>query len=787
MSPADPSLSNYASPRPRSRAAALAAGAPALALLLALSAASAWLLTPGTFGQRLPGDDALGTPASGNHKASRDYVILDEEATRGARAAAAAAEPPVFDLDEGAAEEAAARVHQAFGLARAAAGSPGSPGPPGSPGSIDRALVEARLGARLSSEDFEVLAEARFAPALEEGLEALVGRGLGGKVVDDRRSLDGAAERGLVARLVREGVAQGERPVKDLALVRDLDEAREDVERAAAALALPPAQRAALGRVAAALTRPTMVFALAETAQRQRAASERVKPVVLHVKRGEKIVGDGEVIGPRHLLVFRGIRAQTSASEVALVRLGAAALVAALVFLLWRYGRRNVRGFHPTAKDAVLLAAAVLASAGLAAGGLALGDVLHDRFPRFAPETLFHLVPFAAGAMVIRSVLPAEVALLFALSSGAVVGLMAGNSLLLALHATLTSVMAAGLVARTRDRGGLARVGLGVGALGAFLVVATHLYMGRGLVEALAPAAAAALAGAVFLPVVAVGTLPIVEWAFGYLTDVKLLELANLNHPALKDLIVQAPGTYHHSVVVGSLCEAAAQAIGANPLLARVCAYYHDIGKIRHPLHFAENQRGENRHDALAPSMSALIVKRHVSDGLELARHWHLPPAVADAIPEHHGTRLVSFFWARARQRAAEDGETGGGAGALDPALFRYLGPKPRSRETALVMIGDACEASARAMAEPTPAGLRDLVGRRIQEIIADGQLEDCDLTLKDLTAIAAAMTRALEGVYHARPDYPARAQAGATAPAPEGPAPGVPLHLVTGAERRRP
>jgi hypothetical protein len=205
---------------------------------------------------------------------------------------------------------------------------------------------------------------------------------------------------------------------------------------------------------------------------------------------------------------------------------------------------------------------------------------------------------------------------------------------------------------------------------------------------------------------------------------------------------------------MGSLVEAGAQAIGANPLLARVCAYYHDVGKIRNPLHFAENLRGENKHDSLAPSMSALIVKRHVTDGLELARQWRLPKVVADAIAQHHGTRFVGYFWAKA-QRAAAEGN--GRAGTLDEALFRYPGPKPQAREAALVMIADACEASSRALDDPTGDALQALVAKRINEIFSEGQLDECELTLRDLNSIAAAMVRALEAIYHTRPEYPTR------------------------------
>jgi putative nucleotidyltransferase with HDIG domain len=239
---------------------------------------------------------------------------------------------------------------------------------------------------------------------------------------------------------------------------------------------------------------------------------------------------------------------------------------------------------------------------------------------------------------------------------------------------------------------------------------------------------------------------------FGYASDLKLLELANLNHPALKELIVQSPGTYHHSIILGSLVESAAEAIGANPLLARSCAYYHDIGKGRNPLYFGENQKGENRHDGLAPAMSAVIIKRHVTDGIEMARLYKLPKLVADAIPQHHGTRLVSYF----HYRAVKEQEGKASPQPIDESIYRYAGPKPQFREVALVMIADAVEAASRAMAEPSTANLQALVQRLINAIFSEGQLDECDLTLRDLNLIARSFVHTLEGIYHTRPAYPA-------------------------------
>ena len=760
----------------------LAGRAVALLLLSGVAAGSAWLLTPGSRVQRMPTHEALGTAAVGTIKAARDYEILDEEATRRRREEAAAAERPVYDHDDGALEEMTARVHGAFQLMREAeadwrartgtqprAGRGAAPGEPGELAQVYRSLRDAfvaRLQAAVRDEEFAALAQARFGEAAERDLTRLAARGLEGNVVEKLELLSAERGRGIAVRGLRAGSVQRERAIIDLSAVRDVAGARADVERAELPRGTAPRLRIALARVAAALVRPTLTLNEAETQRRRRDSAEHVKPIVIRLKRGEKIIGDGEQIEPRHLVIFRAIRAQTRERDLAGVRLGGGALVGLALLVLWRYARRNIHGFAPSRKDALLLAILLLGNTALASLGLAAGDALHDRFPGLGPEAFYYLVPFAAGAMLVRSVLSTEIALLFSMAGGAMVGLVAGHSVFFAAQAALTSVAASGRAGRPRDRSGLFRVGLRVGGLGALLAVATHLFTGRigvglpshaSLLEVGASAGAAFLSGALLLPVVVAGLLPLVELLFGYVTEMRLLELANLNHPALKELIVQAPGTYHHSIVMGTLVESAAHAIGANPVLAKVCAYYHDIGKCRNPLYFAENQRGESKHDALAPSMSALIVKRHVTDGLELAAHWRLPQPVVDAIAQHHGTRLVSFFWAKAQRAAGEEPTESGPPPGAEEGLYRYSGPRPQTREAALVMIADACEASARSLADPTPERIGALVQRRINEIFSEGQLDECELTLRDLNAIAGAVVRALEGLHHARPDYPAR------------------------------
>jgi hypothetical protein len=252
---------------------------------------------------------------------------------------------------------------------------------------------------------------------------------------------------------------------------------------------------------------------------------------------------------------------------------------------------------------------------------------------------------------------------------------------------------------------------------------------------------AAALAG---------GLLQLIEGPLGLVTAMKLIELSNPNQPLLRKLLIEAPGTYHHSIMVGNLAEAATEAVGGNSLLARVGAYYHDIGKSKRPYFFVDNQfGGENPHDKLSPSLSAIIISSHVRDGVELAKNQHLPEAIVQFVREHHGTTVMSYFY----QRALET-DTGDGVTEED---FRYEGPRPQAKETAIVMLADASEATCRTLKHPTPQVIEQTVRRLIKDRLQDGQLDESHLTLKDLDTIARTFTRVLTGVFHQRIEYPGK------------------------------
>ena len=215
-------------------------------------------------------------------------------------------------------------------------------------------------------------------------------------------------------------------------------------------------------------------------------------------------------------------------------------------------------------------------------------------------------------------------------------------------------------------------------------------------------------------------------------------------------MIVESPGTYHHSIIVASLVEAAAEAIGANPLLAKVSAYYHDIGKMNKPLYFIENlQSFKNKHDKLSPKMSSLVIISHVKDGCELAKKHNLGKTIIDIIRQHHGTSIVSFFY----EKAQKDRDPS--VRSIPETEFRYPGPKPQTKEAGLVLLGDVVEASSRTLSHPTPSRIKNLVQNRIKQIFMDGQLDECELTLNDLNRIAEVFTRTLSGIFHHRIDYP--------------------------------
>jgi putative nucleotidyltransferase with HDIG domain len=257
------------------------------------------------------------------------------------------------------------------------------------------------------------------------------------------------------------------------------------------------------------------------------------------------------------------------------------------------------------------------------------------------------------------------------------------------------------------------------------------------------------LGNSLITSVIVLGVLPLFEYLFRTVTNISLLELADFNQPLLQRMIMEAPGTYHHSLMVGNLSDAACRAVGANALLARIGAYYHDIGKIEKAEYFSENQTlQDSKHDHLSADMSKMVIMHHVREGVELAKKYKLNPRLIDFVQQHHGTALVYYFYRRALEAPQEDRQ-------VREEPFRYPGPKPSSKETAIVLLADSVEAATRALKDPEPAKIEQMVHKVVNNKFIDGQLDECDLTLKDLEKICEVFIHILSGIYHSRVSYP--------------------------------
>jgi len=749
----------------------------ALSLLALVAVSAAFLLTPSRFTPTIPADDALGTLFSGTLKANRDYDVLDPETTEEKREEAARSVWPVYDFDRSAAALLQRRIAEAFAGGRDALRLWKRANPSRAARAIskperklDADVLKFYLSQRdefwkalqavVDDEDYLELARTGFDPSVERAAERLAALAAAGFTVEERGLLAADRERGIIVRTVGDAPAP-EQAVRDIDRIRDLFRARADLERLAQVqLAdLPPRTARAVAMLVRRALRPNLAYDDAETRRRQDLKREQVKDVLLQVRKGEKIIGDGEQVTKTHLLIFHALRAAGRASEAEQVRWGGGLFAALICAVVFEFGRRNVRKFRLRSRDVVLLAALLVLQLLLVRGALFGADALHDfvrdqlppRLAAIVAQALPAAVPYALGSLLVRFLLNSEAAILWTVAFAPLCGLLAGGSLQAAVAALVGGVVAADRIGHAGSKAAVFRAGLFTGLATAVVFAAFAMFQGRFWSwETAATVAGGILSGALVLPLLALVIAPALEASFGYVTDIQLLKLANFNHPVLKDLIVQAPGTYHHAILIGQLVEAAAREIGANPLLARVGAYYHDIGKGKNPLFFGENQKGENRHDTLTALMSAQLIQRHVADGVELARASKLPRQVIDFIPQHHGTRTVGYFFHRAKQEAERAGQP-----PPSEQEFRYAGPKPQTRETALVMIADMVVATARNLASVVPDKLRGLVDGAIQSVVTEGQLDECEITLRDLELTAQSFLRSLESLYTPRADAP--------------------------------
>jgi len=536
-------------------------------------------------------------------------------------------------------------------------------------------------------------------------------------------------------------------------------------------------QKNALNAALAPLIRPSVVLDPSATAAARETEASSVEPVVISLKRNQVVAREGDTVTPGILAQINAIKSSGNSGRPWNNLIGLLLVVIAVYWVAWKFAEHRSGSSLSLSKHKAfaLVGSAILVQTALMKVGFTFGDSMAARMqaPFNDPVIWNFAIPFAAAALLVAMLVDTQLAFLTGIITALFAGMLAPTGMQKALFAMVSCSSAIYGIGRYRERQSVTLAGLLVGGVNAVMAIALIAYSEQPLtLRTILMAAAAGITGGLLTAVFTAGGLPINESLFGILTDVKLLELSNADLPVLGQLAMRAPGTNQHSHAVGQLAEDACRAVGANPLLARIGALYHDIGKLAAPEYFVENQQGDNPHDRLRPYQSAKIITSHVTYGSRLAKEIGLPQSIADFIPQHHGTRTLHYFLRKAQAQAKPNEN-------VDERDFRYPGPKPQFKEAAIMMLADSCEAAARSLARPDPENIRAIVLKIFDSIISDGQLDECDVTLQELTTIREAMISALTAIYHARIDYP-----GYNPPAMTGPLPPLPAGNLDSEER---
>jgi hypothetical protein len=656
---------------------------------------------------------------------------LDEERTGARQAAAAASVPFYLERDEKVRQRASGELERFFGeIARLReAGVP--------PEQITASLKGQAPGG-VPEKDIKILAGYDDTGSLRKRTAAALGSVLDHGYIASEAREEMKARAGGKGYLLDSEDGTG-RPVQADELITGEGKDRLIDEAVKKEFPSDRKIRSAAGDLIASVVSPNIVLDRKKTETEVRKAIEQVDPVyqTRTVKKNELVIGKGIRVDSEHIAQFERMRSMFGPGTTPAFLVGVVIFFGILLFIAAGHTLRTRKkpGFLRNTKDI-----------GITLLNMFLMIVIAD-FIMNQPQPSY-FIPLAGMGMLITLLVGFNAGFMSVVIVGTLIAfLMAGK--IEVFFVLLTGGKAGMLAIRgLRRRARILVAGLLVGAAKALAIVSIGLINGMEHVV-LAKDAAWGVASGIFSGFLVMGLLPFFEHVFKVPTNISLLELSDLNHPLLKKLAMEAPGTYHHSIMVGNLSEAACDSIGANSLLARVGAYYHDIGKIPKAEYFSENEMGAgSKHEKLAPSMSALIISKHVKEGVEIGRQHKLNSEIIDFIRQHHGDSLIAFFYQKALEKA-------GDASELKEENFRYPGPRPQTKERAIVLLADAVEASSRALEDPTPSSIRNLVKKIINNKFIDGQLDECDLTLRDMHNIAKSFERVLMGMFHVRVPYP--------------------------------
>ncbi len=499
------------------------------------------------------------------------------------------------------------------------------------------------------------------------------------------------------------------------------------------------------------LISPNLTFNSLATQQKKEEAAKKVNKVFFKISKGEIIVRSGDVITKADYLKLNALNSLKQKQNTYLkfiANMLIFIIISIVLFKIYETTKAKKNKWISVVKTLAIVETLIIIQLLIFKLSAYLSNAISFSNVDITQRAILLGMPFAVASMIAAIIIDFELAFLVSILFGITSWLSTSPEMAsyIGIYVFLGNVIGIFGIKREKTRTGIIKAGLYVSLSNIVFIVLLCLLRNNDISKTMLIDLIFGVTSGILSSIIVSGLLPVFEFSFNVTTDIKLLELGNLNNQLLKELAIKAPGTYHHSIVVSSLAEAAASEIGANPLIVKVGSYYHDIGKIKKPMYFIENQTdGKNPHDKLKPSISALIIKNHVKYGVEIAKKNRLGSYIIDIIQQHHGTSLIKYFYNKAKENG------------LDPKEedFRYPGPKPQTKEAGIVMIADEVEAASKTLSNPTVAHLRDFVREITNKIFLDGQLDECELTLKDLNKIVDSFVKVLVGIFHHRIEYP--------------------------------
>lgn len=512
---------------------------------------------------------------------------------------------------------------------------------------------------------------------------------------------------------------------------QDIQRARNNIDTVVLNSGCSRTIKEIIKNMAYSLLKPNFFYDKEKTEEMIKDATKSISPIV--IKKNQTIVKEGEPVTEQQFELLNELGLLNESNFDLYLYVTLAILVALVMYLQYGYINRYYREVFEDLSKLILISILNIISV-----------ILARSLSIISP----FLIPLACAPILLTLLINYKVSLVLSLLNIILISGVVGFSANIILIAMLNAILGSTILRKMQQRNDILYGTIYISVLSGILTFSVGMIVSNNMVGIFTEVGFVAI-GSILSGVLAVGLLPFFESTFDVLTTVKLLELSNPNNPLLKKLMMEAPGTYHHSIMVANLAESAAEQIGGNPILTRIGAYYHDVGKIKRPYFFKENQIGkENPHDKITPNLSTLIITSHVKDGLELAKEYDLPKVIQNFIATHHGSTLVKYFYLTMKNNSQSPEE-------IKEEDYSYPGPKPETKEAGILMLADSVEASVRSINDPTKGKIEEMVNNIIKDKLYSGQLDNCDLTLKDIEIIKTCFLKALTAIYHQRIEYP--------------------------------